>query len=144
MIGHAAEHDFVTFIETTIKSRPAVVPLATPKRAVTLVAQHLAEHGVALRDVIAGVFQVKQRSARMQHRPARHTDCTVGATWDMRVGERSPPSDQAINIGCVDTRITERTNRIEALVVGVKNENVWFVHAHIVRQLAVPAGAPPD
>lgn len=68
------------------------------------------------------------------------------ATWRANralavgVGERHPFGDESIEIRSVDVRISECTNRVEALLIGAIPENVWSTvrHGNSFLQISAP------
>ena len=75
MIGHAAKHDLLTALKTSLEGVLSVVPFAGSESLIAVLLEDFAKRGVTGHLQIA---EMKQRATGVQHGSTRHAD---GAVW---------------------------------------------------------------
>ena len=68
--------------------------------------------------LLAGVLDVVQGSAGVEHGAAGHTNGTAAAAGDVGVSEGGTAGDKLVHVGSVDVGITQSVDGVETLVIG--------------------------
>ena len=120
VITHASKKYFISIGEAARISRFAVMPFSGAEGAVTVLLEHFAEEHMAVRNALTRIVEVIQRTPRVEHGAAWHADGATGAAGDVGVGKGRATLHQRINVGGLDDWVPQRSDRIEALVIGEK------------------------
>ena len=126
VIGHAAEHDFISILKTAVEGCGSVMPFTDSIGAVSQAAQMLPHQGMLRRNGRPPVLEMKEFHTGMKHGPAGHAYRPAGTTGNMGMGKGCSPGYQSIQVGRADGRTAQGPNGIEAHIIGEQKQNIRF------------------